>query len=135
MAAVPSPGSRPATGSQRTPSGDRNRIASAGGCWTPTATKPSPVGAIPNSWLAAAGWQGEQWYPGSSDGAWVTTSGWTTSAEAQDPGPVAAVGPTAIGAVDGPDDGSTLAPQPATRRAAKSPPATNGARPLEPTLP
>ena len=134
MAAVPSAGVQAASGSQRTPSCDRNRIASAGGCWTPTATKPSPAGAIPNSWLAAAGWQGEQWYPGSSDGAWVTTSGWTTSAEAQDPGPVAAVGPTATGAVDGPDDGSTLAPQPATRRAARSPPVTNARAALDLTL-
>ena len=133
MAAVPSAGAQAASGSQRTPSGDRSRIASAGGCWTPTATKPSPAGAIPNSWLAAAGWQGEQWYPGSSDGAWVTTSGWTTSAEAQDPGPVAAVGPTATGALDGPDVGSTVVPHPAARRAARSPLVTS-ARALEITM-
>ncbi len=83
IAVVRSPGSQPVTGVHARPSADSTPIAIAGGCCTPTARKPPGIAAMPNSWLAAAGWHGEHWYPGGSDGAWVTISGWTTSADAQ----------------------------------------------------
>src|SRR4051794_40270443 len=89
IAVVRSPGSH-ATGCHVRPSAVETAIAIAGGCWTPTPRKPAAVGVTPNSWLAAAGWHGEQWNPGSSDGACVTTSGCTTSANAQAAGSIAA---------------------------------------------